>query len=266
MPSPFPGMDPYLEAYWGDVYTRLMANASRRINLELPDDLQARVEEGLTVTESGIRERTIYPDVVVVEMPAASAAPRRAVNAVSVAEPCVLTLEEAPTPRHVEIVDLRDECRVITVIEVLSRANKVGLAGVQAYRRKQRACLDAGVNLVEIDLLREGDFVLAVPEEPIPSAYRTPYRICVRRASDMQRIELYRAPLREPLPNIPIPLRPSDADVVLQLQPLIDECYRDGRYERLNYRAPPRPALSADDAAWAEEILRPAGCRPVSPP
>jgi hypothetical protein len=175
-------------------------------------------------------------------------------------------LDETPTARHIEIVDLRQDGHVITVIEVLSRANKVGLAGVQAYRRKQQACLDAGVNLVEIDLLREGDFVLAVPEEPIPTAYRTPYKICVRRASDLQRVELYRAPLREPLPNFPIPLRPSDEDIILQLQPLIDECYRDGRYDRLNYSEAPHPALAAEDTAWAQQILHAAGPRRPPPP
>jgi hypothetical protein len=262
MPSPFPGMDPYLEVYWGDIHTRLMANASRQINAELPDDMQARIEEGLRVTESGIREGTIYPDVFVVETPDGNRPERRSMGAVPVAEPCVLMLEEAPMPRHIEIIDLRSDGRVITVIEVLSRANKIGLTGIRAYRKKQRACLDAGVNLVEIDLLREGDFVLAVPEEPIPIAYRTPYRICVRRAVDLQRIELYRAPLRERLPNIPIPLRPSDEDIILQLQPLIDECYRDGKYERLNYTQAPRPALSIDDTAWAEEQLQIAGLRP----
>ena len=112
MPSPFPGMDPYLESYWGDVHTRLMANASRKINLELPDDLQARVEEGLRVTENGFRLGTIYPDVFVVETPDTVVASRRSAAAVPVAEPCVLRLEETRTARHIEIVNLRDDGRV----------------------------------------------------------------------------------------------------------------------------------------------------------
>jgi len=254
-------MDPYLEMYWGDIHTRLMSNASRQINLELPEDLQARVEECLRVVADGAFDGTIYPDVFVVETPDVEPTGRQTANAVQIAEPLVLILDDAPTARHIEIVDLRDGSRVITAIEVLSRSNKVGLSGVQAYRKKQRTYLEAGINLVEIDLLRDGDFVLAAREEPIPAEYRTPYRVCVRRASDLNRIEFYRAPLRDPLPNIPIPLRPSDADVVLQLQPLIDECYRDGRYDRLNYQSDPRPALSGEDRAWADEVLRSSGRR-----
>ena len=45
MKSPFPGMDPYLESYWGDVHTRLMVYASNQINAQLPDELQARVRK-----------------------------------------------------------------------------------------------------------------------------------------------------------------------------------------------------------------------------
>lgn len=158
MTSPFPGMDPYLEAFWGDIHTRLMAIASRQINADLPGDMQARVEEALRVTEFSVRERTIYPDVVVVETPTQYSAGQQADGSVLVAEPCVLILEEAPTERHIEIVDLRDDGRVITVIEVLSRAKKIGLTGIGAYRKKQNACLAAGVNLVEIDLLPQRRF------------------------------------------------------------------------------------------------------------
>ncbi|MCY2965996.1 MAG: DUF4058 family protein [Planctomycetota bacterium] len=261
MPSPFPGMDPYLEAYWGDVHTRLMSNASRQINLELPDDLQARVEEGLRVVDDGAWEGTVYPDVLIVETPDEDVASPPRDTAVQVAEPCVLILDDRPVSRHIEIIDLRDDGRVVTAIEFLSRSNKVGQAGIQVYRKKQRAYLDAGVNLVEIDLLRDGDFVLAAPEEAIPLKYRTPYRICVRRARDLQRIELYRAPLRERLPNIPIPLRSNDPDVILQLQPLLDECYRDGKFRRLNYQQEPSPRLEKEDAAWADRLLQDAGLR-----
>jgi len=137
----------------------------------------------------------------------------------------------------------------------------VGLDAPVNYVRKQREYLDAGINLVEIDLVREGDFVLAAPQARIPPAYRTPYLICVRRNSRRGRVELYRAPLRERLPNIPIPLRRSDPDVVLQLQPLIDACYRDGRYHRIDYRADPVPRLGEEDALWTDRILREQGRR-----
>ena len=102
---------------------------------------------------------------------------------------------------------------------------------------------------------------MAVPQERIPPEYRPPYLICLRRAVPSGRVELYRAPLRESLPNIPIPLRPTDHDVVLQLQSLIDDCYRDGRYRRIDYRADPVPRLSEADARWADALLRENGLR-----
>jgi hypothetical protein len=67
-----------------------------------------------------------------------------------------------------------------------------------------------------------------------------------------------------PLTNIPIPLRPSDRDVVLQIQPLIDDCYRDGRYQRINYRLEPVPRLGEGDARWTDQLLREKGLKMTS--
>jgi hypothetical protein len=170
MKSPFPGMDPYLENYWGDVHTSLMVYARNQINAQLPDELQARVQEGLGVEIEDEAWRTVYPDVRVVEERGESLTEGRLdTSAIAVAEPCVLLIEDEPrTQRHIEIIDTSDGGRVVTAIEVLSPAKKVGRAGRKAYARKQREFLDAGVNLVEIDLIREGEFVMAAPEDHIP--------------------------------------------------------------------------------------------------
>ncbi|MFN0053188.1 MAG: DUF4058 family protein [Planctomycetales bacterium] len=261
MKSPFPGMDPYLESHWGDVHTRLMVYTSNQINAQLPNDLQARVEEGLTLEIDEEATRTVYPDVSILEVPDDSVG-GVAVETIATAEPLVLVLDDEPrTPRHIEIVDMSDGERLITAIEFLSPANKIGVAGRIAYLQKQKEYLDARVNLVEIDLIREGHHILSVPEERLPIDYRTPYRICVRRGNRPNRPEVYRAPLRHPLPNLRIPLRPTDRDIMLRLQPLLDECYRDGRYYRLDYTKEPTPHLSADDAQWADSLLRETGRR-----
>jgi hypothetical protein len=81
----------------------------------------------------------------------------------------------------------------------------------------------------------------------------------VRRVTRPEIAEFHAISLREPLPNIAIPLRPTDRDVVLQLQPLFDECYRRGRYDRIDYRQPLAPPLAAEDAAWVAERLREKG-------
>lgn len=253
--SPFPGMDPYLERYWGDVHTSLMVYARNQLVPQLPAGLLARVEEGLTVIAGERAARTIYPDVSVVEEPS-SGYSSGTDTAVQIAEPLLLAVgDEFQKARHIEIVDSRDGNRLITVIEFLSPGNKSSQAGREAYRRKQVDYVESEVNLVEIDLVGSGSWMLAFPEGRLPVDWRTTYQICVRRATKPLDAELYRVPLRERLPNIRIPLRSGDPDVVLQLQPLIDDCYRDGAYWQIDYTSELSPPLDSDDARWAREIL-----------
>jgi hypothetical protein len=115
--------------------------------------------------------------------------------------------------------------------------------------------------LVEIDLVRQGSYVLAAPDEMIPEHLRTSYLVCVYRKEKPDQVEVFRVPLRERLPNIPIPLRLGEPDAVLQFQPLIDDCYRDGRHHRTNYRVEPKPPLIKEDADWADAVLREQGYR-----
>jgi hypothetical protein len=127
--------------------------------------------------------------------------------------------------------------------------------------RKQLNYLDSGVNLVEIDLVRQGSYVLAAPLDEMPQYQPTPYLICVYRDEVPDQFEVYRAPLEEPLPNVPIPLRPRESDAILQLQPLIDDCYRDGRYYRINYASDPDPPFDDEHARWIDARLREQGRR-----
>ncbi len=166
MKSPFPGMDPYLEPHWGDIHATLMVYAKNQLNAQLPSDLAARVEE-------------------------------------SEAEPDPARPQDEPqTLRHIEIVGGGNGERVITAIEFLSPANKVSSRGRMHYALKQRNFLAAGVNLVEIDLIRAGDYVLALPEDRLPAKCRAAYMICVWRAVQRNHTEVYPIPLRQPLPNI----------------------------------------------------------------
>lgn len=256
MSSPFPGMDPYLEAHWRDVHTRVMTYICDQIQEQLPSDLVARVEESVAVdTEDGAR--LIAPDVSVVE-DFENAAVGFQPESAAVAEP-LLVLEEVPqTARHVQILDVSSGERVVTVIEVLSPTNKLTVSGREEYRRKQRDYLNAGVNLVEIDLLRGGQHVLAAALEFIPESRRRTYMMSVRSRT---RTKVFGASLRESLPVIPIPLRPTDRDVSLNIQQIIDQAYDRGRYAKLNYQPDPEPPFSPDDAAWVETLLREKGRR-----
>src|SRR5437763_1790427 len=95
----------------------------------------------------------------------------------------------------------------------------------------------------------------------LPVSHQTRYHVCVRRAWIENQFEFYKVPLRERLPVIKIPLRPTDQDVTRDLQALLDQAYRLGRYDDIDYRGEPEPPLDADDAKWADELLRRQGLR-----
>jgi hypothetical protein len=261
MPSPFPGMDPYLERHWGDIHQALIAYARDAIRDQLPGDLRARLGERIYV-EAPEDVKQYYPDIRVVEhpRPRRDDAPEPAGRAI--AEPIIIEMIVEPIHEgYIEIIDASSGGRVVTSIEVLSPANKNSGRGRRLFRDKQRRLRAGRVNTVEIDLLRAGRRVLAVPQRRIRPDWRTPYQVCVWRAKRPENAELYRIPLRERLPVIPVPLRRKDKDAALDLQALLDRCYEYGDYADIDYRAEPDPPLDPDDAAWADTLLRERGLR-----
>jgi hypothetical protein len=258
-------MDPYLEAFRGDVHARLVIHLSEELQRRLPRDLRARVEERVFVESDDRESRVIYPDVRVYERPRRGTYIEPETSggvAVAVAEPLLIRRKsELVTETFIEIREAGSGGRVITVIEVVSMSNKQPGDGRMLYLKKQAELVAGGVNSVEIDLLRAGEHVTAAPPESMPSSYRRPYRICVFRVARPDDWEVYRVPLEEPLPTIRIPLRPSDVDVPLALQPLINRCYETGAYDDLDYRSEPNPPLEPEAAAWADKLLREKGLR-----
>ncbi len=254
--SPFPGMDPYLENLWPEVHARLIVYAANQLNAQLPNDLQANIEENLNVYKEDDLS-SIRPDIHVSQDATFLSSSERASSAV-VLEPLVLRRAPHPT-RHVEIVDKNG--RIITSIDFLSPWNKVGSRAREQYSRKQIDIIDAGVNLVEIDLVRQGSYVLAAPLEQLRPGERTPYLICVYRDAKPDQFELYRAPLEQPLPNVPVPLRYGERDAVLQLQALLDQCYQDGRYYRLDYSGDPYGKFNPALTQWINQRLQSEGRR-----
>ncbi|HEX3152744.1 MAG TPA: DUF4058 family protein [Gemmataceae bacterium] len=263
MKSPFPGMDPYLEARWGDVHTRFMVYAADALTPQLPPNLVAHVEEYMSVV--GAEEDDRYASDVRVEETPANGHPGGTTGSglVAIADPLVVpTALARRTLRSLRIIDPDSGNRVVTAIELLSRANKVGRRGRDDYERKQRDLLDAGASLVEIDLLRSGAHVRAVPYDNFSPDYREPCRVCVNRSWAREHGEIYRAHFRTRLPTIRVPLRQHDADAALDLQTVLDAVYRNGRYgQMLDYTGEPTPRLEPADAGWADGILRTAGRR-----
>lgn len=266
MPSPYPGMDPYLEAHWGDVHHSLVIYIRDEMQSQLPSDLRARVEERVFVHFEDELRRVVVPDVRVRHQPAKITSPAQAAGtATAVAEPPAdpieVSIEHEPiTEGYIEIIETGGG-RVITIVEIVSLANKYAGDGKEQYLKKQKEMKEAGVNIVEIDLLRQGPWVLVVPRAFAPKSYRAPYRICVWRGAKPDRCELYRATMREPLPVINIPLRPTDDDVQLDLQKLFERCYVNGGYDDIDYTDEPDPPLDRKDAEWSHALLCEKGYR-----
>lgn len=166
------------------------------------------------------------------------------------------------TETFIEILDVGSGKRVVTVIEVVSVANELPGDSREKYHRQQEELRAGGVSLIEIDLLRTGQRRLGVPYSRVPISHRTPYQVCIRRGWQPAAVEIYPVPLRQRLPAVKVPLRQTDADVSLDLQALIEQCYRNGGYDAdIDYRCAPDPPLAADDEQWADDLLRSQGRR-----
>ncbi len=251
----FPGMDPYLEnpQIWRSVHSRLMVYVADHLQPRLQPRYVATIEERVYVEGAG---RAIYPDVWIEQ----SKRPRRsgAAAVAEVEEPLVVRAS-APEIRetYIEILDLSTNQRVVTVIEIVSPAHKVSGPGRDLYLSKQQEILRSHVHLVEIDLLRAGPHVLAVPPTPLDGRKSFEYLVCVNRAIPPRLdYELYPHRLREPLPRFGIPLADEDPDVALDLQAVVVQAYDAGAYrQRIDYSRSCQPLLSAEDQAWANELV-----------
>jgi len=257
MPSPFPGMDPYLEdpTLWPGVHQSLITYIRDALQPELRPRYHARIGERLYVVEP---PHLIYPDLVLVRRPQVirEPGPTAEVATVEADTPVMLTI---PPVEHrepfVEIVHTAGG-EVVTVIEVLSPANKTPGEGHRLYRRKQQEILDSPAHLVEIDLLSEGLHTVAVSEEAAASLKERRYLVSVNRAPERYQFELYPVPLQRRLPRIRVPLREPDPDVVLDLQAVFTRCYDNGGYEDfIDYRRPPPVSLSAEETTWLKNLL-----------
>ena len=258
MPSPFPGMDPYLEgALWTTVHFSLSAEIVRQLAPKLrPRYLVLPAERFVMETPESVAVSTadMYPDVSVAET--RSVAVTAQGTAIAPAPLELATIIPTPIP-HVTI-EIRDTAnrQLVTAIEVLSPTNKRG-DGRQEYLAKRRRILLSTAHLLEIDLLRQGQRVPM--QKPLPSA---PYFIFLSRAEKRPITEIWPVSLKEPLPVVPIPLLPGDADVALEVQQMFTTTYDLLGYDlALDYTQPPEIPLPKEEAAWTETLLRTAGLR-----
>jgi hypothetical protein len=242
MPSPFPGMDPYLESFSGDFHHTMIARSSYAIQKQLPKEMVARIDvrEFVEPIESWPREEAEW-----------------FLRGGGTLENC-----EPSRQGFVQIIDRPSGRRVVTVIEVLKPSNKVPGPGRDLYLKKQEELKSAGISSVEIDLNRTGSRIFAAPFDRIPHGDRTPFAVSIRWGWKPLELAYYSITLSDRLPVIPIPLRQSDRDMPLDLQSLVNECFVEGRYDGdIDYRKEPDPPLSGEDAQWADKLLREQGRR-----
>ncbi len=150
---------------------------------------------------------------------------------------------------YLEIRDVKTRS-VVTVIEVLSPANKVDIEGRRQYIQKRRNVLSTLTSFIEIDLLRAGEPMDQPPQRPA-----TDYRILVSRGFERHRSLLYFFGIRQTIPSIPIPLLPGMEEPLLDLNQLVHSLYTRARFDlTLDYNEPPVPPLKEEDAGWAKEM------------
>lgn len=275
---PFPGMDPYLEApdIWPDFHDALVNAIRVDLNASLPPPYYARSQKRaeLGVALDAGQLRRIIPDVVVAWQSKETASPPTSSVAV-IDQPRTeatagVKLRVHTDPFQHRFVEIRDTSRnhkLITVIEIVSPANKQSGPDRRSYEAKQREILQSDANLIELDLLRNGERLLPYPELVAAIEQMSPnYLILLNRSAERRDTwidyTLYPVRVRETLPCISVPLAGDDPDVLLDLQVIFNRVYREGPYVRLiDYTAPPHPPLTAEDAAWAETLLQQAGLR-----
>lgn len=247
MPSPFPGMNPYLEdTLWREVHTYLIAAIANDLNVRLPDAYRATVEQAtyIATVSAGTPDVAILGDGELKPPAGSILAPVIAPVQVEIPEP------EEVIDRWLEVRQVTTN-QVITAIEILSPTNKVDPRGREQYERKRNRVLASKTHLVEIDLIRAGRpfSILHMPASR--------YRILISCSHTRPGAQLYPFNLPQPIPVIPIPLLSEDGELPLDIQTLLHRIYDQGRYHRaIDYHnPPPLPALTPEEQDWVRQIV-----------
>jgi hypothetical protein len=252
----FPGMDPYLEdpQLWPDVHTSLIVYIRDYLQPLLRPRYLAGIEKRVYLEG---QSRDIIPDV---HLKRRSPAEKPTATATALAdEPDLVGHPDMEIQEpYLAIMDRQTGRTVVAVIEVISPTNKYAGPGRESYVDKQGEVRRSQAHLVEIDLLRAGPHVAAVPESMARARGAYDYVVCVNRAwGGRAEFELYRRRVRERLPRIRIPLAGDDPDVVLDLQTVLNHTYEAADYgDQINYLAPCVPPLTPADQEWANQLIR----------
>lgn len=255
MPSPFPGMDPYLESWeWEAFHTWFIGDIGDFLSNLIAPKYVARPQQRVYVEHPSEEEPGAFvPDTTIWQ-----SEPGDAISETDENRPSTVVAVEVQIPmpetRYESYLTIRvaETMEVVTVIELLSPSNKRPGNGWRAYLKKREEIVQSRTHLVELDLLRGGHRLPFA--KPLPPG---DYYAIVSRAGMRPTADAYAWTVRQSLPPIPIPLIDGDPDVELDLQTVFARRYDRAGYRRtLDYSAAPLPPFDADDSAWAAEILK----------
>lgn len=251
MPSPFPGMNPFLEQddVWHDFHERFLPHMAEVLGGQLATHYVVKIDEHVYIHEPAAEQRVFLGrgDVLVADRQ--RTAPAQGATATAAPAQVDVPAVDVEGVSFLEIRDRRDR-RLVTVIELLSPSNKYQGPDRDQYLAKRGRLLASSTHLVEIDLLRGG------PRLPFAGAVPPcDYYALVSRMETRPRADFWPIRLRDPLPAITIPLRAPDPDARLDLQAVLHHVYDAARYGTYIYESPPQPLLTAEDDAWARSLI-----------
>ena len=260
MPSPFPGMNPYLERpeIWSQVHKWLIILIAQTLNPQLRPKYRVTVEERVYETRGDDSLLVGIPDEVVIKGSTVSNKSNNIAVATPTTQPQKITLPLTETVKewYLEVRNVETK-EVVTVVEIISPKNKRSGEGRRKYENKRQKILDSLTHLVEIDLLRQA--------QPLPmngQEITSHYRIVISRSSERPQGDLYAFNLPQEIPLFPLPLQTQDQEPQVNLQELLNTLYDQGSYDLvLDYGQDPLPPLSKDDLTWVNEVLQSRGLR-----
>jgi hypothetical protein len=157
-----------------------------------------------------------------------------------------------------EFIEIRNRTdgKLVTLLEVVSPANKTTAAGRQAYLDARTQAVAQRAGIVEIDLVMQGKPTLTYSRDGLPEY---DYAVTVTRSNAPDRYEIYTATLQKRLPKFKLPLAADDRDALLDLQAAFARAYDLGTFAaQINYKGPPPPDVpfTTEYKTWTDELLR----------
>jgi hypothetical protein len=241
-------MNPYIEedAFWQDFQLEFLPAIRGRLVAQVRPKYIVMLDEHIYVQEHAPESRRLVgrADVSLATPSRPRGEEAARVGTIDAPVRVQIPVQEV---RRVPFLEIRDRIgrELITVVELLSPANKRAGADREQYVAKREQLLKSGAHFVEIDLLRGGRPM------PLENRPRCDYPALVSRAESRPWADFWPIRLRQRLPSIPIPLLAGDPDARIDLQEVLNHVYDAAGYADFIYAGRPHPPLASRDAAWA---------------